>query len=145
MLPTFSLPLNPAPLKAVKRVFFVLFHINIWSPSTIYPPLNLLDSHFPSHLYPTPHIVFILQSSLSLLVFKLMFKGVFHCMPTVGILYFLPFNPVNYSPLPLYLPIPIFNSFQYTSSCVLPGLGLTSWKEWSWLHTAAWSKAGPVW
>jgi hypothetical protein len=36
-----------------------------------------------------------------------MFKGVSQCMPSVGVLYFGPFNPFHYSPLPLYLP-PIF-------------------------------------
>jgi hypothetical protein len=29
-------------------------------------------------------------------------------MPTVGVLYFGLFNPFHYSPLPLYLPPPIF-------------------------------------
>jgi hypothetical protein len=43
-----------------------------------------------------------------------MFKGVFQCIPSVGILYFDPFNPFHYFPLPLYCP-PFFNSFQYKS------------------------------
>jgi hypothetical protein len=33
-----------------------------------------------------------------------MFKGNSQCTPEVGILYFGPFNPFHYSPLPLYLP-----------------------------------------
>jgi hypothetical protein len=37
-----------------------------------------------------------------------MFKRVSQCMPTVGILYFGLFNPFHYSPLPFYLPPPIF-------------------------------------
>jgi hypothetical protein len=32
-------------------------------------------------------------------------------MPTVGVLYFGLFNPFHYSPLPLYLPHPIFQVF----------------------------------
>jgi hypothetical protein len=35
----------------------------------------------------------ILQSWFSLLIFKLMFKGVSQCMPTVGVLHFSLFNP----------------------------------------------------
>jgi hypothetical protein len=49
-----------------------------------------------------------------------MFKEVSPCIPTVGILYFGPFNPFHYSPLPLYLPHPFFNSFQYSSLYPLP-------------------------
>jgi hypothetical protein len=55
-----------------------------------------------------PPPVPILQSSFLLLIFKLMFKGESQCMPTVGVLYFGSFNPFHYSPLPLYLPLPIF-------------------------------------
>jgi hypothetical protein len=46
-----SLPLNPlsTQLKAITRDFFVLFHIGIWSPSTIYPHLNSFIHPPPSH------------------------------------------------------------------------------------------------
>jgi hypothetical protein len=73
-LSTFPLSRLCNPLKAIARGFFVLFHVSIWSPSTIFPHLHLLHST-PS---PTsaPHTVPILQSCLSLLIFKLMFKGV---------------------------------------------------------------------
>jgi hypothetical protein len=37
-----------------------------------------------------------------------MFKGVSWHIPTVGILYFAPLNPFQYSPLPLHFPHPIF-------------------------------------
>jgi hypothetical protein len=77
---------------------------------TIYPHHNLLPSPSPSHNYSLPTVP-ILQSCLSLLIFKLMFKGVSQCRPSVGILYFGPFNPFHYSPLPLYLPPPIFLQF----------------------------------
>jgi hypothetical protein len=40
----------PCPIKAIVRGFFGLFHIAIWSPSTIYPHLNLF--HSPSPLCP---------------------------------------------------------------------------------------------
>jgi hypothetical protein len=42
--------LLPTPLKAIARGFFVLFHIDIWSPSTIFPHLHLLLSPSPSHM-----------------------------------------------------------------------------------------------
>jgi hypothetical protein len=32
-------------------------------------------------------------------------------MPSVGVLYFGLFNPFQYSPLPLYLPCPVFEQF----------------------------------
>jgi hypothetical protein len=38
----------------------------------------------------------ILQSWFSLLIFKLMFKGVSQCMLIVGMLYFGLFNPFNF-------------------------------------------------
>jgi hypothetical protein len=58
----------------------------------------------PSHKYLPTHTAPILQSCLSFLIFKLMFKGVSQCIPAMRILYFGPFNPFHYSPLPLYLP-----------------------------------------
>jgi hypothetical protein len=91
----------------------VLFHIDIWSPSTIYAHVNLLYSHFPLPVVPPQtHTEPILQSCLSLLIFKLTFKEFSQCIPTVSI-YFDLFSPFHYSPLPLYLPLPIFNSFQH--------------------------------
>jgi hypothetical protein len=105
--PPSSLFLNPllAPLKTIAGGFFVLFHIGMWSPSTIYP------HHHSPFLFPLvlhTHTVPILQSCLSLLIFKLMFKGVSQCMPTVCTLYFGPFNPFHNSSLPLLFPPPIF-------------------------------------
>jgi hypothetical protein len=47
--PTLPLHPLPVPLKAVARDFFVLFHIGIWSPSTIYHHHNLLHSPSTSH------------------------------------------------------------------------------------------------
>jgi hypothetical protein len=57
--PSSICPLNhlPTPLKAIARDFFVLFHIGIWSPPTIYPHLNLFPS--PStHLYLPTHYTY---------------------------------------------------------------------------------------
>jgi hypothetical protein len=48
----------PAPLKAIARCFFVLFHISIWSPSTIYLYRNLLHSPSLSHKYPPPYCTY---------------------------------------------------------------------------------------
>jgi hypothetical protein len=47
--PLLSLPLNPIPtlLKTITRGFFVLLHVGMWSPSTIFPYLNLLHSLTP--------------------------------------------------------------------------------------------------
>jgi hypothetical protein len=64
------------------RGFFVLFHI--WTPSTIFPHLNLL--HSPFHKNPTITAP-ILQTCLSLLISKLMFKEVSQCIPTESILF----------------------------------------------------------
>jgi hypothetical protein len=68
--------------------------------SFIHPPLSSGTS--------LSHTIPILQSCLSLLIFKLVFKGVSQCTPAVGVLYFGPFNPFHCSPLPLYLPPSIF-------------------------------------
>jgi hypothetical protein len=64
---------------------------------------------------PSTPTVPILQSHLSLVISKLVFKGVSQCTPAVSVLYFGPFNPFHCSPLSLYLTPPLFNSFQYTS------------------------------
>jgi hypothetical protein len=61
----------------------------------------------------TPHTVPILQSCLWLLM---MFKGVSQWIPAVSLLYCGQFNPC----LTLYLPPPLFTSFQCTSLCPLP-------------------------
>jgi hypothetical protein len=50
----------------------------------------------------------VIQSCFLLLIFKLVSKGVSQYMPTVGMLYLGMFGPFHYSPLPLYLPAPIF-------------------------------------
>jgi hypothetical protein len=133
-----SLKTLPAPLKAIARIFLVLFHIGIWSPSTIYPHLNCLHSPFPLPLISLPpYTVPILQSCFSLLLFKLMFKGMSQCMPTVGILYFGPFSPFHYSPLPLYLPPPIFQQF---SIHILISSTFTSYVLWYyWCSTILFS------
>jgi hypothetical protein len=62
--PPLCLPLNPlpAPLKAITRSFFVLFHISIWSPSIIFPHLNLL--HWPSFLPQEPPTLYLFYSSV---------------------------------------------------------------------------------
>jgi hypothetical protein len=45
----------PTPHKAIIRGFLVLFHIDMWSPFTIYHHLNLLPSPFPLQLVALPH------------------------------------------------------------------------------------------
>jgi hypothetical protein len=56
-------PFNPLPitLKAMSRDFLVLFHIGMWTPSTIYHHLNLLPSPSPL-LLPTPHTLCLFYS-----------------------------------------------------------------------------------
>jgi hypothetical protein len=62
----------------------------------------------------------ILQSCLSFLIPKSVFKGVSWCIPDVNILYIGQFNPLYYSPLP-FLPSPLlFNSFQHILLSHLP-------------------------
>jgi hypothetical protein len=85
------LSLNPllAPLNEIARGFLTLFHLDIWSQSTIHPHFIL---HLPSPtLVTSTHTISILQSCLSLLIFKLIYRGISQCIPTVGILYFGPF------------------------------------------------------
>jgi hypothetical protein len=64
---------------------------------------------------PHTHTVPVLQSCFSWLIFELIFKGVSQCLPAVGILYFGSVNPFHYSPLPLYLPLPIFQQLSIHS------------------------------
>jgi hypothetical protein len=107
-----SLPLSPfpTPLKAIARGLIVLFHIGIGSPSTIYRHLNILPSPspLPTSTHPS-YTVPILQSWF--LLFKLTFKRVSQCMPTVGVPCFGLCNPFEYSALPFYLSPSIFQQF----------------------------------
>jgi hypothetical protein len=73
--------------KAIARSFIILFDLCVWSPSTIFPHLHLL-SPAASHKYLPPHTVPILQSCLSLLIPKSMFKGVSQHTAAERILYF---------------------------------------------------------
>jgi hypothetical protein len=54
------------------------------------------------------HTVPVLQSWLSLLTFKSMFKGFIDVSPLRVHFSLIHFNPFHYSLLPLYLPLPIF-------------------------------------
>jgi hypothetical protein len=120
-LPPSSLPLSPlpTPLKVISRGFLVSFHIGIWNPSTIYHHLNLLSSSSPLSLVPPPHILCLIIVLVFIFNIWVEFRQVSQCMPTVAVLYF--FNPLEYSPLPLYLlPLPVFNIFQYTFLYPLP-------------------------
>jgi hypothetical protein len=104
--PIFSPPqLLSKSLTEIANGFLVLFCKGIWSSSTKYYHLNLLSSPPPTRT--ATHTVPILQTWFSLLIFKLMFKKVSKCMPTVGVIYFGPFNPTQYSHFPLCLPPPV--------------------------------------
>jgi hypothetical protein len=107
--PSLSLPIYsfPTPLKAIAKSFFVLFHVSIWSPPTIYLHLNLLHLPSPPQITP-PYCTYF--TVLFLLIFKLMFKGVSQRILDVSLLYFGPFNPFHCSPLAFYLPPPIFST-----------------------------------
>jgi hypothetical protein len=65
-------------------------------------------------------VVPILQSHLSVLIPKSMFKGFSPCIPTVSTLYFSLFNPLHYSPLLLFSHLPLYNSLQYILLYPLP-------------------------
>jgi hypothetical protein len=71
--------------------------------------------------------VAVLQFWFSLLIVKLMFKGVSQRMPTVGVLYFGLFNLFKNSPLSLYLPPPVF---QQLSIYILISSAFTSYGMW---------------
>jgi hypothetical protein len=91
------LPLNPihTPLKATARGCFVLFHISIWSSSTIYLHLHL---HSPSPLPLTPYHTYsvtILQTFL--LFLSPCSKGFLNVSPVW--IYFGLFRPFHCSPL----------------------------------------------
>jgi hypothetical protein len=75
----------PTALKAIARGFLV-----VWCQSAIYRHLNLL---------PSP-LLFYSPGLFSLLIFNLMFKGTPQYMPSVGVLYFGPFNPFHCPPSP---------------------------------------------
>jgi hypothetical protein len=87
----------------------------VWSLSAIFSHLNLLHSPCPSHEY-LPAVP-ILQSSLLLLISKLMFKGISWCIPAANILCFDLFSPFHYSPLLFLSHSPLFKSFQ--KKCLL--------------------------
>jgi hypothetical protein len=59
-----------------------------------------------------------------------MFKGVSQCMPTVGTLYFGLFNPFHYSPLPLYLPPPIFQQLSIYILILSTSTSYVLWYYW---------------
>jgi hypothetical protein len=59
----------------------------------------------------TPHTVPVLQTSLSMLIPKSVFKGV--CIPTMSRLYFGEFSHFHFSPSSLPSHSALFNSFQY--------------------------------
>jgi hypothetical protein len=72
----------------------------------------------PLPLVPRPHTVPNFTVCFSLLIFKLVFKGVSQCIPTMSILYFSLFNPFYYySPLSFYLSFSTaFNTHPYILS-----------------------------
>jgi hypothetical protein len=95
----------PAHLKNCKKLHC---HVSIWSPPTIFPHLNLFYSPFPSHKYPYTHTYCTyLQSCFSLLLSKLMFKGVSWWIPTVSILCFTLVLLLSLTLLP---PVPHFST-----------------------------------
>jgi hypothetical protein len=91
-------------------IFYKYYEVHqLYSLTLIFFVQILFAQELPSHTVP------ILQSCLSLLIFKSMFKGVSQCIPAMSTLYFGSFSPFHYSSLHLFLPLPLFNSFQYTS------------------------------
>jgi hypothetical protein len=107
-LPPLSLPLNllPTPLKAIARGFVVLFHVGIWSPSTIYGHLNLLPSFSLLPLVSSTHTLCLFYSpDFHHLYLSWCSKGCLNVCPLWV------YNPFYYSSLPLYHPPPFFNIF----------------------------------
>jgi hypothetical protein len=83
-----------------------------------------LNLQYPSYTVP------ILQSCLSLIISKLLFKGISQWISAVIILYFCPFNPFHYSPLSLSSHYTFLDSFQYISLCLLMMLCYVFWYCW---------------
>jgi hypothetical protein len=117
---SFLLKHLPTQLETIITCFIVLFHISVYSTSTIFSHLNHLYSTSPFPQVPPPHTVPFLKSCVLLLIPKSMFKGFSQCNPIVSKLYFGPFNPFHNSPLPFPSHHPLFNSFQYIQLCPLP-------------------------
>jgi hypothetical protein len=123
MAPTIS-PLWPPPhfTSSNCKTFHCSISYRNGSPSTMFLHLNLF--HSPSPLWQVPPQTYtlpILQSYLSLLIYKSMFKGISWYIPAVNILYFGPFNPFHLLFLIPSLPSPtFFNNFQCISLCPLP-------------------------
>jgi hypothetical protein len=86
-------------------------HTSSPSSSFILPPPT---SNPPPHTYCTYFTVLVF------LIFELTFRGVSQCMPSVGVLDFGLFNPLECPPLPLNLSPPHFQHFQYTFLHPLP-------------------------
>jgi hypothetical protein len=127
--PIFSPPqLLLKSLIVIANGFLVLFCKGIWSSSTKYYHLNLLSSPPPTST--ATHTVPILQTWFSLLIFKLAFKKVSKCMPTVGVIYFGPLTPPN------SLTFHFVSHHQFVSEC--------SVYRWDWdfeisLYYAVWT------
>jgi hypothetical protein len=109
-----SLPISPLPtlLKAIARGILVLFHLGIWSPSTIY-------SYVISFLTST-HMVCILESWFLLQYLSWCSKRCLNLCPLwvcFTLVCSTPFITLLYS---FTSQPPFFNSFQYTSLYTLP-------------------------
>jgi hypothetical protein len=94
-------------------------------PSLSSPPFT-----FPSYKYPPTYTVPILQSCLSLLIPKPVFKVVFQCVLAVNMLYFWSVQPPLLLSLTPSLPPPVI---QQLSVCIIMFLSVQMRSQYCWL------------
>jgi hypothetical protein len=117
-LPLPSLSLIPPYLKQLKKISFLhLMYVKYINNS--HPPLSPLFTLLPS-TSTHPFTGHILQSCLSFLIPKSVFKGVTLCISAVNVLYFGQFKFLYYSPFSLLSRPPIVQqlSVYVSSTCI---------------------------
>jgi hypothetical protein len=107
--PISTLTPDPSHLKQLQEIELFYF-IYVYED---HQPYSLTFIRPPHLAQVPPHT--ILQSCLSSLIPKLLFKRVSQYIPAVNILYFAQFHPFCYSLLPLPFHSSLFSSIQYIS------------------------------
>jgi hypothetical protein len=109
-LPCLSFNPLPAPFKAIARGFVILFHVRIWSPSTIFSYFHLLHSPFSLSQVP-PHCTYFIGLSF-IFNSKVNIQRGFSMYPSCEFTLLWSVQPPLLFSLNPSLPLPIINSFQ---------------------------------